>query len=162
MNRIAIRGVMICILSLFILSCDATHRIMSDKTKSKKLINQLLERNGNSFYISSTHVTVSFVWSYSGNTVTIYKLSKGKIVETKELAINSNIKGIENLSEQKIQELDACMELDGDIFGFRLKKDGKVIEQDLPVNLECFTRNRYKSDFLNKIVADINNYQIKW
>jgi len=146
---------------LFILSSSMTNKLYS-KIGSKKLISHLIESNGNVFYVSSTHLSISFVWSYSDNEVVIYKLSKGKVVNTKVLSTNVKLIWTELPSKEEQYELDPCIELDGDIFGCKFKKDGKVEQLDLPISLECFARGKYKSDFINKVANDIITYQIKW
>jgi len=59
-------------------------------------------------------------------------------------------------------ELDNCMELDGDMFLFKIRKNDKVVNEDFPINLKCFTKSNYKSEFLNSVVLDINAYKIGW
>lgn len=146
---------------LSIVSCSTANR-MHNKSENRKLVSQLLESNGNAFYVSSTNIIVSFVWSYSDKEVFIYKLSKDKIIDKRVLLITDKPNWHKQPSKEELYELDTCMELDGDMFGYELKKDGKIEEQDLPINLECFTRGKFKSDFINKVVSDINLYQIRW
>jgi len=148
-----------CVLS--ILSCSTTNRLYN-KRENKKLVSQLFESNGNAFYVRSTNIVISFVWSYSDKEVFIYKLSKNKIIDKRVLLITGKPNWHKQPSNEELYELDTCMELDGDMFGYKLKIDGKVEEQDLPINLECFTRGKFKSDFINKVVKDINVYQIRW
>ncbi len=146
---------------LIITSCSTTNK-MYDKIEYKKLFNQLVENNGNAFYVNSTHITVSFVWSYSNNEATIYKLSKGKVIDRKVVKTPNSVKMFEHFSKEDFYEVDTCIELDGDMFGFILKRNDKVEQKDLPINLNCFTKAKYKSYFLNEIVSDINTYNIKW
>lgn len=148
-------------LVLPILAYSATNR-MHNKSENKKLVSQLLESNGNAFYVRSTNIIISFVWSYSDKEVFVYKLSKNKIIDKRVVLIKDKPNWHKQCSTKELSELDTCMELDGDMFGFKLKKDGKVEEQNLPINLECFKRRKFKSDFINKVVNDINAYQIGW
>jgi len=134
---------------------------LPSQTPHTKLVKELLASYGNAFYISSTHVSVSYVWSYSDK-VTIYKVVKGKVVDTKEQPIMIAPNWLNQPSKAELYELDTCMELDGDMFGFMLKKDDKVEQSDLPISLDCFKGKKFKSDFLNGVVADLNKYQIGW
>lgn len=146
---------------LFISSCSISNKIIKTKVNTKKMVDRLFEKNGNAFYVNSTYVIISFVWSYSDNKISIYKLSGNKILENKNFIMNERIFFIQQLSKEELQELDKCIELDGDGFGYKFKKDGKVEEQDFPINLECFTQKKYKSAFLNKVVSDIKTYKIE-
>ena len=145
----------------FLLSCGITSK-MYCKTDNKKLVTQLLESNGNVFYIRSTYIIISYVWSYSENEIIVYELKKGKIENEKRISIKEKPNWIIPLFEKDLFELDSCMELDGDMFGYWHKNGENVEQRDLPINLKCFRQGKYKSDFLNKVVNDLNDYQIKW
>ena len=41
----------------------------------------LLQKNGNVFYLSSTYATFSRVWTYNVNGMEIYWLAKGKVYQ---------------------------------------------------------------------------------
>lgn len=157
-----INNVLYVLLMLFVLSCSMSNKLNGTTNKSKKIVNQLLENNGNAFYISSSHVLVSFVWSYSDNKINIYKLSGNKILEINNLPINESGNFFKQLSKEELYEIDKCMELDGDMLGYKFKKDGVLEQHDFPVNIDCFMQQKFKSNFLNKIITDINTYQIKW
>ena len=146
---------------LFILLCSATSK-MYYKTENKKLVRQLVKSNGNAFYVRSTYITISYVWSYAEKEIVVYKLSKGKIANTKTFSIAEKPTWIIPPSEKDLFELDPCMELDGDMFGFFLKNGENVEHKDLPINVKCFRQGKFKSDFLNEVANDINVYKIKW
>jgi len=157
-----INNVIYVLLMLFVLSCGISNKLNRTTNKREKIINQLFENNGNAFYISSSHVLVSYVWSYSDNKINIYKLSGNKIWKINNLPINERDDFFKQLSKEELYEIDKCMELDGDIFGYKFKKDGLLERHDFPVNIDCFVQQKFKSKFLNKIITDINTYQIKW
>jgi len=124
-----------------------------------KITSTILNKNGNVFYLNSTYATFSTVWTYSNNKLEIYKLANGRVsFEQKYSTISINM--INKISKEELFELDQCMELDGDGFGYRIKRDLEIEKQDLPIGIECFTKQKYKSDFLNKIVEDINTYKM--
>lgn len=77
---------------LAVLSSGMTGDLYSNE--NKKLFERLYKSNGNAFYIKSTNISVSFVWSYTENKISIYKLSKGKVLDSKELPdLNSGYDG---------------------------------------------------------------------
>jgi len=77
--------------------------------------------------------------------------------------INEDTMGLfEKLSKEELYQLDKCMGLDGDMFGYRLIKDSIVEQHDFPISLDCLAKQRLTSAFLNKIIDDINTYHIKW
>ena len=68
---------------LVMLSCSMTGNLYNNE--NRRLFERLYKSNGNAFYIKSTNISVSFVWSYSEKKISIYKLSNGKLIESKEL-----------------------------------------------------------------------------
>ena len=64
---------------------------------------------------------------------------------------------------QNINDKALMPKVVGDHFEIKqMANDGKYgFHQDYPINLECFRNGTYKSDFINKIVSDINEYKIK-
>jgi len=103
----------------------------------------------------------STVWTYGNNKLEVYKLAKGKVLEESTFPNN----GLVNYELPTFKELDTefneCgYELDGDVFGYRIQKASEVEQQDLPINIECFTKGKYKSDFLSKIAEDIKTYKM--
>lgn len=118
-----------------------------------------MEKNGNVFYLNSTYATFSTVWTYNKDKIEIYKLANGKISLQQEYPTTS-IDNINQISKEELFELDQCMELDGDGFGYRIKRGSEIEQQDLPIGIECFTKLKYKSKFLNKVVEDINTHKM--
>jgi hypothetical protein len=148
------------LLTLFVLSCSMVGDLHGENGNGK-LFDRLYRTNGNAFYIKSTNVSISFVWTYSLNKIIIYKLSKSKIINVKELPITGS-KWLFQFSKKELFEADSCLELDGDMFGFKLKYDRSVVQNDLSINLDCFVTKEINSIFLNGVINDINEYQIRW
>ena len=148
------------LLTMFILSCSMINDL-NGSNENKRLFEHLYKSNGNAFYIKSTNISISFVWSYSEKKIFIYKLSKGKIIDSRE-SPNTNSNWLNQFSKKELTEVDSCLELDGDVLGFKLKYDELLVQDDLPVNLDCFVKKKLNSVFLNSLITDINNYQIKW
>lgn len=142
-------------------ACSITSK-MHRKTINNKLVNRLIESNGNAFFINSTHIIISYIWTYDEDNVVIYKLKKGKLIDTTTFTTIGISEWIKNPPTDNFFELDSCMELDGDMFGYWIKDGENIKQKDYPINLECFRNSTYKSDFINKIVNDINEYKIKW
>lgn len=135
--------------------------IQKNDHRTNKIFSFFLSKNGNAFYLNSTYVVSSTVWTYDGDNLEIYELSKGKVID---IFVFPD-KGIFNYDIPKFDELhmeikECGYELDGDSFGFEIKRDSEKEKQDLPINLGCFLKNKYKSDFLSKIVKDINTYKM--
>lgn len=147
------------LLMLVVLSCSMTGDLYS--SENKRLFERLYKSNGNAFYIKSTNIFVSFVWSYSEKKIFIYKLFKGRVVDSKQLPDN-NSNWLDQLSKKELLEVDSCLELDGDVLGFKLKYGNSLVQNDLPINLDCFVKKRLNSDFFNGVISDIKVYQIKW
>lgn len=156
---------LICIITVFytffVTSCNTTSK-MHQRTGYKQLYNQLYEANKNAFYATSSHIKIALVWSYSNEGIVIYKLSDGAVVDRKMVLIRENKEWLIDFSKDDFYELDSCIELDGDLLGMKVMKDNKTEEKDLPVNLDCATKKKYNSQFLNKIISDMNIYKIKW
>ena len=148
------------IIVAFFMSCSTMkHNIQNNSKFTDKTIFSLLEKNGNVFYLNSTYATFSTVWTYSKDKIEIYKLANGKISLQQEYSATS-IDNINQISKEELFELDQCMELDGDGFGYRIKRGSEIEKQDLPIGIECFTKLKYKSEFLNKVVEDINTHKM--
>lgn len=140
---------------LFFLSCSSTNKMT--KTENPRLVKKLLENNGNVFCASSTHVIISYVWSYSADEISIYKLKKGKIVNTEVHSIEDKNWLVQPTKEDYF-ELDKCMELDGDMLCIVIKDEES---KDLPINLQCFMKGGYKTEFFNQLALDMEKYKIK-
>lgn len=147
--------------TFFVTSCNTTSK-MHRRAGYKQLYNQLFETNKNAFYATSSHIKTALVWSYSNEGIVIYKLSDGAVVDRRMVAITENQEWLIEFSKDDFYELDSCIELDGDLLGIKVMKDNKTEEKDLPINLDCTTKKKYNSQFLNKIVSDINTHNIKW
>jgi len=152
--------IILAVIVVFCKSCSITkHSIHKNNKFTDKTISSLLEKNGNVFWLTSTYATFSTVWTYNKYKIEIYKLANGKISLQQEYS-TTNIDNINQISKKELFDLDQCMELDGDGFCYRIKRDSEIEKQDLPIGIECFTKQKYKSEFLNKIVEDIKTYKL--
>lgn len=156
---LTIRIALTIILTICISCSTMKHNIKRNNTQTDKIIETLLNENGNVFYLNSSYVTFSTVWTYSNDKLEIYKLANGKISSQQEYTTTS-LGNINQISKEELSELDQCMELDGDGFGYRIKRGSKTEQQDLPIGIECFTKLKYKSNFLNKVVEDIKTHKM--
>ena len=147
---------------LFFATCSTMMQNISKNDKSTdRLTSSLLDKNGNVFYLISTYSTISTVWTYRKSSIDIYKLVNGKISRQSTFPdIGFSQYEIPNLKELDIEIKECGYELDGDVFGFRIKRVSEIEQQDLPINIKCFTKLKYKSAFLNKVVGDINIYKM--
>ncbi|KIX21279.1 hypothetical protein SY27_11070 [Flavobacterium sp. 316] len=141
-------------------SCSSIKSKIANNNKSTmSLLDKLYLENNNSFYIKSSYTTVSKVWSYHNDTITIFKLKEGKVYEEQNFS-SKQLSDKIIVNKNDLFELDKCIELDGDIFGIRIKQSDQEILENLPMSIECFVKNQYKSDFFNSIVNDIKIYKI--
>jgi hypothetical protein len=150
----------IALFSIFLLSISCStmrYNINKNNRFTEKQIINLLQKNGNVFYLFSAYVSFSTVWTYNLKGIEIYRLAKGKVNQKetfsgKELIQYSAV-AFENIEKELYQK--CALELDGDMFGFRIDIDGKIHKEDYAVDINCLKKGTYKSDFLNNIVADI-------
>lgn len=146
---------------LFFASCSSMKNDIERNNKATmRLFNSLAEKNGNAFYVNSTHATFSTVWLYKDGYIEIYRLAKGKITEHqifKSKSINSY--SIPSSNEIDAEIKDCGLELDGDNFGIIAKKS-IVRKQELPISIKCFSGKKYESPFLNKLAEDIFLYNL--
>ena len=158
-------GIKIALFSVFLLSISCStmryHINKNNKFTEKQMIN-LLQKNGNAFYLSSTYATFSTVWTYNINGIEIYRLAKGKVNQKEtfsetELTHYAKV-AFEDIEKELYQK--CALELDGDGFGFKIDIDGKIHKGNYPVDINCLKKGTYKSDFLNKIVTDIKTYNM--
>ena len=152
--------IIIASIAILCISCSTMkNNIQKNNKFTDKTISSLLEKNGNVFYLTSTYATFSTVWTYSKDKLEIYKLVNGRINFQQKYPTTS-IDNINQISKEELFELDQCMELDGDGFGYRIKRGSEIEQQDLPIGIECFAKLKYKSEFLNKLVEEINAHKM--
>ena len=149
---------------LFTVSCSMRQNISKNDRLTDKTISLLSKKKENVFYLMSTYATFSIVWTYSDYKIEIYKLAKGRIYKQTEYP-NDGIAGYQIPTSKELNleifNREKCpIVLDGDGFGYRIKRGSEIVGDDLPVEIECFTKNKYQSEFLNKIVADIITYKM--
>ncbi len=158
-------GIEIILLSIFLFSISCStmrYNINQNNEFTEKQIINLFKKNGNVFYLSSTYTSFSTIWTYNFKEIEIYKLVKGKrnkkeTISKKELIQYANI-AFKDIEKELYQKCD--LELDGDMFGFRVNINGKIYNKDFPIDINCLKKGTYKSDFLNKIVNDIKIYNM--
>lgn len=147
---------------LIYVSCSTMkNSIQKNRKYTEKIVSSLYEENGNVFYLQSSYSTFSTVWTYGKTQIEVYKISKGKIYNREKYnGTNQTLKLVPTFNEIHIELKECGYELDGDIFGFKIINGSEVEQQDLPISIDCFTKLKYKSEFLNKIVKDINTYKL--
>jgi len=157
------KTVLFSFLMLSLVSCSTMmHNVKKNNNFTERTISGLLEKNGNVFYIRPDLGTFSTVWTYSEDKIEIYKLVKGKVREQKEYPNN----GISNYQIPTSKELGldigthCSFVLGGELFGFKIKRDLEIQDFGWGFDIECLTGNTFQSAFLNKIVADINTYNM--
>lgn len=143
---------------IFLISCSTMqYNINKNNDFTKKQIGNLLQKNGNVFYLSSSNATFSTVWSYSSNEIEIYKLAKGMISKREFFSetefTKPTVQSLQDIDKEIYQQCP--LELDGDNFGFRVIIDGDILTKDYHIEINCLKAGRYNTNFSNKIVNDI-------
>lgn len=154
--------ILLCAVLIFLDSCTSIRwRILRNDKFTDKMISKTLADSGNVFYIRSTSSTFSTIWTYVGGNLELYRLANGK-VRQKEVYLREPItKYVIPSVEELYNEMNECgYALDGDILGFKLRVDGRIIAFDIPVEIECFIDIDYESLFLAKLVEDVKFHQI--
>lgn len=158
-------GIKIVLFSTFLLSMSCStmrYNINKNNKFTEKQIINLLQKNGNAFYLSSTYAPFSTVWTYSINGIEIYRLAKGK-VNQKEIFSETELIHYTKITFEDVEKelyQKCALELDGDMFGFRVDVDGKIQKEEYGIDIKCLKKGIYKSNFLNKIVTDIKTYNM--
>ena len=157
-----VKMLLLPVVMLSAVSCSTMqHSIRKNNSFTDKTIALLFQKTENVFYLKSTYATFSVVWIYDKDKIEIYRLAKGKVYERTEYPNN----GIADFQIPTFKELDLDIKkcpfvLDGDGFGYRIKRGSEIEQQELPIDIECLIKNKYQSEFLNKIVADIITYKM--
>lgn len=152
-----IKSLILGMIVLFITSCSSfRYRIIKNSVKTDRVAKSILNTNGNVFIISSPTSSVSTIWSYCDNKLTIYNLRNG-IVEVEEINLKET-HFTDTISSSELDELVQCAELDGEIFSY-LKKNGNNIDRiDYPIDCECLFQHDFKSNVLKMLFADIEEH----
>jgi len=139
-------------------SCSTMRNgIKKNDTLTDKTIESLFSDNGNVFYIRSSYSTFSTVWAYKSDKIEVYNLANGKIAEKSS---HDATNYINKVPKERVFEVDNCMELDGDIIGYKVSFDGNKYQEDFPVSMKCFLDQKYKAQFLNTLVKDVKMYKL--
>ncbi len=158
-----IKMLLFSFLLLSFVSCSTMqHNIRKNSNFTEKTISSLLKKNGNVFYIRPDLGAFSIVWTYSEDKIVIYHLGNGKVDATREYLNNKIIDyQIPTSLELDFDISTYCgFVLGGELFGFKIKKESEIQDFAWGFDIECLTNNTFQSDFLNKIVADINTYNM--
>jgi len=156
------RALLFIFITVLLVSCSTMKNgIKKNNKTTEKLVASLFEEKGNVFYLTSTYATFSRVWTYDKEKVEIYRLADGKIYEQRVHKKNSEILSqVPTFKELHLDLKECGYELDGDGLGFKIKTNNQTIEEDLPIEINCLKKGKYKSDFLNALVDDINTHQL--
>lgn len=137
------------------MSCSMTKfKIQKNDRATEKAIASFFKTNGNAFFLRSTYSTKSTVWSYEKGYVLIKRLENGKEEFFKEVSSFAWY-SYANENEVKLSEFNGCVELDGDLFGFKFKDDKNIRTEDYPVNIACMVGKKYESEFIKKLVEEM-------
>ena len=111
-----------------IASCSVM-QIKRTQDLTERLVKSLYQKNGNAFYLSSTHASFSTVWTHTEDMVIVYRLQKGK----RKQMLSFMEKGIVQFAKIDPEDIEkelyqkCALELDGDVFGFIIDVDGNML-----------------------------------
>ena len=152
------RNVITYIVFLLLVSCNSLNIPGMERNfrKSIELVEELFEKNGNAFVITSTYSNFSQVWSYGSDYRERYDLTKGKVTfkeKTKSTFLSGNQKLMNDF--EGIDPLN-CTELHGGLMLIRMdyNTDRDTINCDA-VNFKCLFENSNNEGFMSKLVKDI-------
>ncbi len=132
-------------------------KIIENKNYTDNFVNKLFKENGNVFYISSSHSSFSRVWTYTSSDILIYYLECNKSILNKRVEV---VNFLEKVPKDTFFETDVCLELDGELIGYKILQKGKLHEVELPISVNCLKNQNFKIEFLNNLVTHINDYGI--
>lgn len=148
------------IFSIVLTSCiSMKQQIKRNHRHTERMFEKISSKYGNAFYINSTYATFSTIWYYSEGSIKILKLAKGKIINKTEENSNT-FEILRKVGNVEMYELNNCMELDGDGFGFVVSDSVNRIHRDLPIGIDCLKELELNSIFYRKIVEDIKTYNL--
>lgn len=144
-----------------IASCSVM-QIKKTQDLTERLVKSLYQKNGNAFYLSSTHASFSTVWTHTEDMVIVYRLQKGK----RKQMLSFMEKGIVQFAKIDPEDIEkelyqkCALELDGDVFGFIIDVDGNMLSEDYAIDIQCMKQSQYESEFLGTIKKDIQEYKL--
>jgi len=157
--------IIITLFSVFLLSisCSTMQYTINKNNKfTQKQLCDLVQKNGNAFYLSSGNATFSTVWTYNASEIEMYRLAKGKVYKKETFQekefIQYDFQSIQDIGNELYKK--CALVIDGDGFGFRITVDGKMYREDYPIDIDCLKKEIYQSAFLNKIVNDIKTHKM--
>lgn len=151
------------LVSLLISSCSSMHYYLkANRVLTTKIVKTLYKNNENAFYLSSTYANFSIVWTYSKGSIEVYRLQNGAVQEKHCIECKETFQPSTVSPKEIGNELDqnCAPELDGDIFGFYIKTEGKTFNEEYAVNINCLKTGNYKSELLSRIAKDIYYYKM--
>lgn len=127
---------------------------------TKKVVNEIFKKKNNVFSISTTYGIYATVWTYDEQSIEVYKILNSKIIDVKKYNCSDNHL-IYQFSNDKFDTFE-CLELDGDGMYYKIRNE-VLINNGIPVNINCFENLELDSPFFRKIAKDIKNYELnKW
>lgn len=125
--------------------------------ESERLAEELLERNGNAFVVTSTYANFSQIWSYGPYFRERYDLTRGVIKYQEKIPSTFLADNEELMSSFDGIDPVKCSELDGGLMlvrmGFNAKD--KAVNYNA-VNIKCLFDKSNSSGFIERLVNDVN------
>ncbi|MBL7880161.1 MAG: hypothetical protein JNN23_09980 [Chryseobacterium gambrini] len=151
---------------LMIFCFSYTQRKESQRfSTNKRLLNKVLKQNGNAFELIAPGGGVSYIWTYSSDTLTVYNLIKGKKKSLNSYHINnSNLEWLIQ-KDPKQYKLRDCQVLDGRLLIINIndrEKSNFLIEKEYSIELDCLLQSESTSTFYQKLFNDIKTFKIGW
>ena len=145
---------LILVLSLY--SCSSFY-IKKTQNKTEKMKEDLFEKNDNVFTINLDS-QITFVWSYSRDTLNYFKIYNGRVVIDEKFNSNTKIQNVD--ISNFIRELEYCMTMGVERLEFYLRNENFEVREYLPIDMECFFETNFDNALLNSLKIDIQKYDL--
>ncbi|QTY27563.1 hypothetical protein [Flavobacterium sp. CS20] len=157
--------VYISVIILIVASCSSQKfGIRKNFKKTDSLAEELFQKNGNSFVITSMYSNFSQVWSYNKKNRIKYDLIKGKIhkIDTTASDFYGNYLSEAQNTFNGILPTN-CPELDGGLFLIRMNYNAKHKTIDYnSVNIKCLFGKENNNDFISALAKDVDFINPVW
>lgn len=123
-------------------------------------VNELVLKNGNAFYVTSTNSYSSKIWTYTGSSLILFKITKGQINEVKEFN-DIEWDKISVIREDIVNDFNKNTStniLDGDILGFKILLGEEVWEEVYCIDMQDFIESNFTTPFVKKLKLDIARF----
>ncbi|QNL23058.1 hypothetical protein HZR84_14270 [Hyphobacterium sp. CCMP332] len=152
-RKLMFRMILIGLAWIF-LKCSSTRNIIDVQDH---LIEKAYIENQHVFYLRY-YETLTY-WYIKNDSIRIFSMHKKELIKRQQEQYLNNI-WFKNIKPPELFDLDTCKALGGSTLGFKLANNMSEVVIELPVNEICLRKTEFRSEFLNNLKKDLNNYEI--